>query len=152
MIRQLIANKSLHRELRYFFCIGLFTTFIDFLVYSFGHHFLPYSIAKTFSFITGSCFSYLLHKHFTFQQKHHKVKNMARFALLYVLSLILNVSINSGSIILLTHIMPMSWLSHGQILVCAFLIATGVSTVINFSGQKFWVFKNSARLTPVGFG
>lgn len=152
MIKRLIANKTLHRELRYFFCIGLLTTSIDFLVYSLGHHFMPYSIAKTLSFISGSCFSYLLHKHFTFQQKHHKVKNMARFAVVYVLSMILNVSINSISIMLLTRIIPISWLSHGQILICAFLIATGVSTVVNFSGQKFWVFKNSKTLSPVGFG
>jgi hypothetical protein len=152
MIRKLVNTKPLRRELYYFFFIGLLTTSIDFFVYSIGHHFIPVSIAKTFSFITGSCFSYLLHKHFTFQQRDHKIKNMFRFAAVYILSMLVNVLVNSASISLLTQLPHIPWLTPSAILLSAFVAATAISTAINFCGQKFWVFKNSARIESMGLG
>jgi len=151
MIKKITQNKFLHQEILYFLSIGLFTTSIDFILYSIGQHFVSYSIAKACSFMLATCFSYLLHKHFTFRQKQHKIKNMFRFAILYFLSMGLNVLMNSLSIALLSACIFISWLTHREILISAFLIATGFSTIVNFLGQKFWVFRNSEPLEPIEF-
>jgi putative flippase GtrA len=137
--------QQLRRELRSFIIIGIAATLIDFTLYSIFQHFIVYSIAKTCSFLCGTTFTYLLNKFFTFKQTKHSNKEVLKFATLYSLSLIANVSVNSAVIhILKTYFSSFAFLTHPVVIIVAFVSATGVSTIINFTGQKLWVFKKKA--------
>lgn len=135
-------KQQLHHELSRFIIIGVIATLADFLIYSFGHQYLPYAVAKTFSFILGSCLAYFLNQRFTFKQENHQKKQVIRFSVLYVITMCVNVSMNSLSIAVLTKWIVFPWLSHSAMLAIAFVFATGISTILNFIGQKFWVFVN----------
>ncbi|MEK3911515.1 GtrA family protein [Paenibacillus sp. FSL H7-0331] len=89
------------------------------------------SIAKTASFLCGTIIAYLLNKYWTFQIKSKSYKEIMKFVILYLSTLSINVVLNNGLLLIFKEYY---WL--------AFLGATGTSTVLNFIGQKWWVFKN----------
>ena len=88
-----------------------------------------YDMAKFVSFLSGTVVAYAVNKFWTFESKDKSFSEAVAFLTLYVLTLGLNVSVNR-LVLLLTH----------QSLL-AFLTASACSTVANFLGQKFWVFK-----------
>lgn len=134
------------RQLRYFLIIGIFATFLDFFLYSYWHQHMAYSLAKMCSFLTGTIVVYFLNKFLTFQQKKHSIPEACRFFGLYFLSLCMNVFVNSACIWLCMHLLPTIWQNWSrEALIFSFLAATGVSTIINFFGQKFWVFGKIGR-------
>lgn len=137
--------QRLRRELKSFILIGVIATLIDFTLYSIFQEFMIFSIAKTCSFLCGTTFTYLLNKFITFKQSKHSNKEVFKFATLYGASLLANVSVNSFMIhILKTYFSHYTFLTHPVVIVIAFVSATGVSTVINFTGQKLWVFKRKS--------
>ncbi len=91
---------------------------------------LGHNVAKTISFISGSIVAFLINKFYTFEQHLLSWQEVVRFAVLYISTLFANVAVNAGVLWILTD-----WVK------LAFLMATGTSTVLNFLGQKFWVFK-----------
>lgn len=139
--------QKIKRELLCFIVIGVLATLTDFIVYWMLHTVLFYSLAKTISFLSGSIVAYFLNKFITFKQKHHSAREIMRFAALYASTLIINVAVNSLAIILLTQFSSAMKFDFNQInitqtiIVFSFLGATAVSMVLNFIGQKYWVFK-----------
>ncbi len=133
---------NIRTQLQSFIIIGILATLVDFGLYMWWHHYLPFSVAKTFSFIIGSGVAYLLNKCFTFKQDRHSLKSIKRFVILYGSSMGLNVFTNSLLIHSIRFFAPTLWITKANfILIIAFVMATGMSTIVNFMGQKFWVFK-----------
>lgn len=89
-------------------------------------------LAKGFSFILGTTIAFLINNYWTFEQKKSSFKNIYRFSWLYTSTLLINVLMNQSLLILL----------RDQIFI-AFVGATATSMVLNFFGQKFWVFKKT---------
>jgi putative flippase GtrA len=87
------------------------------------------SLSKIISFIVGSINSFLGNKIFTFRIKSFNYKEPIKFILLYSMSLTANSSIHDFFLNIFNGFWP-------------FVIASTVSVIINFSGQKLWVFKN----------
>ena len=87
------------------------------------------SVAKLLSFVLGSLVGFVINKYWTFESDGRIKKGLTKYALLYSVTAGLNVSVNNVS---LGAGMP-TWL--------AFLFATGASTIANFLGQKFFVFR-----------
>lgn len=139
----------LKRELRCFIAIGILATLTDFTIYTFLHarFAYPYSVAKALSSVMGTLFNYTLSKSITFKQHKRSGTEVLRFASLYGISLTANVTVNSLSIIVLSHFLA-SILFPQAIIILAFLMATSVSTVLNFLGQKFWVFRTASWRRP----
>lgn len=134
-----IAKKpSFVNELFFFIIAGIFATITDFIVYTTLHSYMLYSYAKTFSFLSGSLVAYLLNKFITFKSLKRSISEMIRFVILYLSTLVANVTINSFCIYIITN-KATHLISHP--LIFAFLFATSVSTILNFLGQKFFVFK-----------
>lgn len=151
MYKALRKNPQLTREILSFIIIGILGTATDFGLYWWWHHYAPYSVAKIFSYICGSCVAYLLNKFITFQQKQHSTAEIIRFAVLYASSMGINVTANSIFIWLLIHFFPFSAQNYLHlILIFSFLAATTISTLINFIGQRFWVFKRRHDLEIAG--
>jgi len=123
-------KKSLY-QLSFYSFFGLISLAIDFIIYIFLTDFLNFlaSTSKIISFIAGSINSFILNKTFTFRVKKIFFKQPIKFAVLYSISLFFNSITHDFFDNLYDGILP-------------FGIATFVSVIINFSGQKFWVFKN----------
>ncbi|MBP2657680.1 MAG: Arabinogalactan biosynthesis recruiting protein [Firmicutes bacterium] len=90
---------------------------------------IPITIAKLSSFILGSIIGFIINKLWTFESKNLVKIEIAKYAILYIITAYLNVKVNNF------------FLSIYNIKIVAFLFATGTSTVLNFLGQKFFVFR-----------
>ncbi|ARP39449.1 GtrA family protein [Vibrio syngnathi] len=122
--------KNLPVDLRKFVFVGVGAVAIDTISYLFLSGLIDYSIAKGVSFLLGSIFAYLMNNYWTFEVGKVTGGNISKFTALYFTSLGLNVSVNG----IVNEQFQMYYL--------AFILATGTSTIINYLGQKFWVFAN----------
>jgi putative flippase GtrA len=133
------------REISAFIFCGCAAVATDGLTYfalssiSFSH-----PVAKAISFITGSAVAYFANKTFTFKIKDDPAaagstaawSRVSRFAGLYASTLGANVLVNQAALAILSGFLPVA-----RAVSLAFLCATGTSTVLNYLGQKFWVFR-----------
>lgn len=126
-----LPPSPLKKQLSRFLVVGLSAVATDFLCYFALLTFLPHAPAKGFSFIAGTVVAYFFNKYWTFEQKNYNHAEIGRFIILYVSTLALNVAVNTLSL----NLLP-------ELTLFAFLAATSTSTILNFIGQKWWVFKN----------
>ena len=121
--------RKLKKELKYFLIAGLSAVGTDFITYYIMLNFLHHDIAKILSFILGTIVAFVINKYWTFERYKKNYKEIFQFIILYSATLFVNVMINR------------SVLDLTELVFLAFLIATGASTILNFVGQKWWVFK-----------
>lgn len=121
--------SKLNKELQRFIVAGLSAVGTDLGCYYLLLNLFVHNVAKTISFLLGTIVAYIINKYWTFQKSEKSYSEILRFAILYSLTLSANVLTNKLV------------LDKTGIVLLAFLFATGVSTVLNFIGQKFWVFK-----------
>lgn len=108
---------------------GILAVSVDLLTYLLLKNYFSYNFSKGLSFFIGTMVAYVLNKFWTFEEKKYSNLQLLKFFLLYGLTLAVNVVINNFVLGLFYSV------------IFAFLCATGTSTVLNFVGQKFWVFK-----------
>lgn len=82
--------------------------------------------------------TYSLNKIWTWKKNDRSKKRIFKFSILYGISLVLNVIVNSVLLYLLHEYKSVIDLPYKYLF--AFIGATGFSAVFNFTGQKFWVF------------
>jgi putative flippase GtrA len=121
--------NRIKKEIRRFLIAGCSAVGTDLLSYYIMLNFLSHDIAKTISFVLGTIVAYIINKYWTFEKYEKSYKEILKFGFLYTSTLGANVITNK----IILQITDMVFL--------AFLMATGVSTVLNFIGQKWWVFK-----------
>ena len=111
--------------------IGIISLLIDVIVYILlsDVFLISKSLSKIISFILASINSFLGNKIFTFKLKSYNFREPMKFIILYSVSLIANSSTHDFFLNVFDGFLP-------------FIIATIVSVIINFSGQRLWVFKN----------
>lgn len=115
--------------------IGLISLIIDTIIYIFLSDFLMLSESKSkiISFMAASLNSFIGNKIFTFKIKKYNLNEPVKFVLLYSVSLFANSFIHDFFLNIFGGLLP-------------FFLASMVSVLINFNGQKFWVYnykKNS---------
>ena len=86
-------------------------------------------IAKMISFICGAGVGFIINKFWTFERKQFVIKEVLKYVALYTCTGVINAIVNRCT------------LSIIKIQIIGFLVATGVSTVLNFLGQKYVVFE-----------
>ena len=121
--------NKLKGELKRFLIAGLSAVGTDFITYYVMLNFLHHDIAKTLSFISGTVVAFVVNKYWTFERYEKSYKQIFQFIILYSTTLFINVIVNRLV------------LNFAELVFLAFLIATGTSTILNFVGQKWWVFK-----------
>lgn len=121
--------KKINKEIKRFVIAGFAAVGTDLVTYYIMLNFFKYDIAKMLSFILGSIVAFMINKYWTFEKYKKSYKQIVQFAILYIATLAVNTIINHFT------------LNFFKIIFLAFLIATGASTILNFLGQKFWVFK-----------
>jgi putative flippase GtrA len=138
----------LKKELIKFTLIGILAVLVDMAVYYSLLNLLPENalgivgnepLAKTISFLCGMVVTYSLNKLWTWKQRDRSNKRLAKFAALYGVSLFLNVFTNSATLYILEAYKDIYDVPYKYFI--AFIAATGISAVVNFLGQKFWVFR-----------
>jgi putative flippase GtrA len=117
------------KELKRFLVAGISAVGTDLAIYYVLLNFFNTDISKAISFFLGTMVAYFINKYWTFEKKDKSYVEIIKFGFLY--STTLGVNVMTNKIIL----------DMFSITMLAFLIATGISTVLNFIGQKWWVFK-----------
>ncbi|MDA8100692.1 MAG: GtrA family protein [Nitrospiraceae bacterium] len=123
----------LTKEIKRFLVVGSLAVGTDWGTYYLLLNVTSHSPAKAVSFVCGTVVSYFLNKHWTFEQKRRSLAEAVRFAAVYATTLGANVLVNKLCLLLLP----------GAVFF-AVLAATGTSTVLNFIGMKWLVFRRSA--------
>lgn len=120
-------------QLRRFLLVGSATVGIDFFCYfaclEVG---VKTSWAKAIGFIAGMIFAWFANRSYTFSS-HVGGRRFFGFTLLYILTLVLNVSVNQYCLSLFG--------ASSIVVLFAFFVATGISAVTNFLGMKLFVFR-----------
>jgi putative flippase GtrA len=126
-------------ELVIFLFVGILTVLIDFVTYSglMWINLLGLDMAKAVGFVAGTIFAYFANRIWTFGHKTHAPGSAGRFIVLYAMSLGANVWVNAFALGLLAPVM--------LAVEMAFLLATGVSAVLNFLGMKWFVFNENTK-------
>jgi len=125
------SRSPLKKQLSRFLVVGLSAVITDFTVYFILLTVLPHPPAKILSFIAGTLVAYIFNKYWTFEKPHRSNYELITFFLLYTVTLVANVGVNT----LALNLLP-------QYTLLAFLCATATSTILNFIGQKWWVFRD----------
>lgn len=125
-----ILNKVNRSEILKFLVGGGTAVIVDFITYKvFMNIGFERSIAKTFSFICGSIVGFIINKYWTFESSKFKMNEIYKYMILYIVTAFINSLVNKYT--LLTFKSELF----------AFLCATGISTILNFLGQKFLIFR-----------
>lgn len=125
-----MTNDSFKRELIDYITIGILVVLVDYVSYHLFNKILSIDLSnsKRISYLTGATLSFILNKFITFRSPRKNISEPALFSILYFLSFVLNSYI---------HDVLFKYFSGNY----PFLIATAVSIVVNYVGQKFIVFK-----------
>ena len=127
---------NLKKEVFKFTLIGITAVLIDISTYIFFISVTKMiTLSKFISFILGASFSYYGNKNFTFKAKTKRITPFF-FSVTYLISLLINISINNYSLFLF------SYKNYFSILFSLFL-STIFSAIFNFMMMKFFVFKRS---------
>ncbi|MFZ9521480.1 MAG: GtrA family protein [Silvanigrellaceae bacterium] len=131
---RLLENKNLRNQMMKFVVTGFCGLFTDVSIYrllvKLGIHVTP---AKALGCLAGTVVVFFINRAWTFSARHGSATQVLRFGLLYGTTIMLNTTLNTIGLKLLPH----PW----QV---AFVFATGITTVINFLGSKFVVFRPSS--------
>lgn len=125
-----MIKKEIRREIVFYVIVGILSVVIDFLSYNFLNNifYLDNSNSKRLSYLIGSTSSFLLNKKITFKSPKKTFKEPILFSIVYLISFVLNS---------VTHDILLEYIDGS----CPFIIATFISVIINYIGQKFVVFK-----------
>ncbi len=88
----------------------------------------------------GTFVTYNLNKLWTWRRRDKNNARFAKFMLLYGTSMLVNVATNTFLLFVLHNYSHILDLPNKYFI--AFAGATGMSAVLNFAGQKVWVFRN----------
>ena len=128
-------NKIQKKELLKFLIGGGSAVVVDYISYNvFLLTGWNVSMAKAVSYICGAIVGFIINKLWTFESKEFSKTEIVRYIILYAVSACINAGVNKLVIIVL------------NMKILAFLCATGISTVLNFLGQKFFVFVKKERV------
>ena len=133
-MKHLTSIKLLRSKFSRFLIVGITSVAIDFVIYLLLL-FLGFEtdLAKAVSFINGAIFAYFANRGYTFQSKRKGLLRFILFSALYILTLAINVG---------TDGLVLSILGTAQFfIIFAFLIATGLSAIINYIGMKYIIFR-----------
>lgn len=122
--------KSIKRkELLRFLVGGGSAVIVDYICYTlFLYLGWNMAIAKAASYVCGALCGFIINKFWTFESKRFRKDEVVKYIILYAVSAGVNALTNKIVFFII------------EIKIIAFLCATGVSTVMNFLGQKFFVF------------
>lgn len=167
-----MAIYQTSKQITKFTISGILAVFVDFAVY-YGFRLLLNNaqeiavgalhwndVYKGFGFIVGTLVSYNMNKFWTWRTGDRNNKRLANFAILYLISMVINILINKWGVhtfhdnevalLFTNHLGESKTMAPFRLdIFIAFFIATGLCSVFTFLGQKIWVFKDSSTTDVV---
>lgn len=132
-----MSTTTFKHQLFFYFVCGAISTSFDFMIYTTLYkHGVQLDFAKGASFLVATFISYFLNKHITFKTRHKSFLELLNFIGVHIISMFVDVSANR----IFVSVLGLFIIGHKKI-VCAFILATACSVIVNFAGQKFWVFR-----------
>ena len=128
-------NKIKLKEVLKFLVGGGSAVIVDYVVYRLLMRFgITISLSKGISYVAGAVVGFVINKLWTFESKQFSGLEIVKYAVLYACSALANTGVNKLSLFIF------GWQTF------AFLCATGTSTIMNFLGQKYFVFRKKGEL------
>lgn len=152
MYKQAKNLSEFKKQIIKFGFIGFLAVFVDMAIYyvllnsfpeSFKEMIAPEVVSKTISFMCGTFVTYNLNKLWTWRRRDKSNSRFAKFMLLYGTSMLVNVATNTFLLFVLHNYSHIIDLPNKYLI--AFVGATGMSAVLNFAGQKVWVFRTKSE-------
>lgn len=129
-----MSHIKLSAQLRRFLVTGVTATAIDSVIYSLMLYLgMDFSPAKACGFLTAVAFAYNGHRRWTFST-HGSRKRIAGFIGLYVTTFLINNLSNTLMLEILGKEQKID-------IAGAFVVATGVTAIVNFTMMKFFIFR-----------
>lgn len=126
-----LSGTAERRQFLRFLIVGSANTVATYALYvlllNLGLH---YRVAITLDYVVGILVGFALNRWWTFKNKAHPGKTLARYALCYVGVFIANFILLSG-FVELAHMEE--WLAQ--------IPAIGIATILSYIGQRAWVFR-----------
>jgi putative flippase GtrA len=142
MYQRIKDLSEFKKQIIKFGLIGFLAVFVDMGVYylllnsfpeSIKEIIYPEAVAKSISFMCGTFVTYNLNKLWTWRKRDHSNSRFAKFMLLYGLSMLVNVAVNTFLLFVLHEYRYILDLPNKYFI--AFVGATGTSACLNFAGQ-----------------
>lgn len=134
-------RRETAKQIRRFLVIGGLSVLTDFIVYTLLTHLgLVTSFSKGVSYVAGMVVGFIGNKLWTFESARRSSAEPVIYIVLYTITLGINVLVNRAGLVVLGD-----WLALGSAKGLAFLVATGVTTVLNFIGMKWVTFRVGVR-------
>ena len=125
------------RHLGRFIVVGLLSVGTDAALYltmvSVG---LPRDASKGIGYVAGMAIGFALNKTWTFGSRRAASSEALTYVLLYAVTLGVNIGLNR-----LVLAMGMERLMPVMLAILAFVVATGTTTILNFLGMRFIIFR-----------
>lgn len=127
-----------------FLLVGVINTIVGYTVMFSAYNLLhwDYWISSTANYIVGSICSFFLNKHFTFQSRKFSGSEVVRFVLCIVCCYLIGYGVARPFVRFVLQGASVTLQDN-----LAMLGGSGVFTVLNFFGQKFFVFRKKSEAT-----
>jgi putative flippase GtrA len=129
-----ISRTAGRREIRRILCfilIGSGSVAIDYSIFIWLTTYINANIAKGISYIAGMCFGYIGNKYWSFESSRKAISEPALYCIVYCLTLTINIA---------SYMASQSALSRPGL---SFVLATGLTTVLNYLGLRFLAFRQA---------
>jgi len=165
-----MAIYQTSKQITKFTISGIIAVFVDFAIYYGLSNLLGNAndmvagsmhwndVYKGLGFMSGTVVTYNLNKFWTWRTSDRNNKRLMNFFFLYLISFVINILINKWglhtfkddeiALIFTSHkAVSTSLLAFKTDKLFAFVLATAVSSIVNFLGQKIWVFKGAQPIS-----
>ena len=131
-----LSAQENKRQIVRFLVVGLVSVAVDLACYMFLGTILFFatSVAKGISYLAGMAVGFVGNKYWTFGSARRSASEPVTYVVLYVVTLAVNIGVNSAVLSI-----------TGGWTVPAFLLATGVTTVLNFLGMRLITFRDGIQ-------
>jgi putative flippase GtrA len=131
-----LSTQENKRQIVRFLVVGLVSVAVDLACYMFLGTILFFatSVAKGISYLAGMAVGFVGNKYWTFGSTRRSASEPVTYVVLYIVTLAVNIGVNSA-------VLGMT----GGWTVPAFLLATGVTTVLNFLGMRLVTFRDGIQ-------
>ena len=127
---------SLSRQFLHFAVVGACGTAVQYVILEIGVEMfdIPAALASAIGYICGSVVNYLLNYFFTFKSGKTHTEAASKYFTLLGIGLCINTALMG---LLVHHLGWNKWIAQ--------LLTTGIGLIWNFTGSRFWAFRETYR-------
>ncbi len=134
-----LASAEWRKQACRFLVVGGSSVAVDLVCYCVLLNFSDRTFAKGLAYLAGVLVGFVGNKKWTFESRERSLTEPMLYVAVYTTTLLVNVVINSS----VASTLASQQLSAVTVQICAFIAATGVTTVMNFLGLKFIAFRQA---------